>query len=173
MLLRLALPALLAVVLLPASPAIAQQADDATPTVQDWRTGVWRVKAADYYVFIDLDGGHATGEGVRAPITATFEGDSMHIRLEPRGLEGLAQLDLHHADGILMGTLRTPRGSRIIGGRRPVVHLVRTVEADDCTLAQYTDDSWRIAPHKWHCQQALIDYLGARPRYPSAAYEPG
>lgn len=166
------LPALLALALLPAFPATAQQTnDDSTPTVQDWRTGVWRIKAAGYYVFLDLDNLHATAEGVRAPITVTFSEDSMYVRLGARGVEALAQLDLHHAEGILMGTLATPAETRTVGGRRPVVQLVRTLVRGECTLAQYTDDSWRIDPHQWHCQAALNDYLGQRTRYAARAFE--
>lgn len=150
----------------------AAEAEAGPPTVQDWRTGEWRLKIAGYYVFLDLDAGLASAEGVSAPIAAEFGADSMHIRLRVPGVEGLARLDLHHAEGVLMGTLTTPGESRIVGGRRAHRELVRTVAVSGCMLAQYTDDSWRIAPHIWDCQAALNDYLGERTRYAAAAYEP-
>jgi hypothetical protein len=143
------------------------------PTVQDWRTGEWSLLAGGYVGTIDLDDSTATADGVTAPITWTAAGDTLHARLTVPGYEA-GELAVVHAEGRLIGTVIWGGETRPAAGERPSLRVVRTVQPTDaagCTLAQYTDGSWGVAPSASRCHQALDRYVG-RLTYVARIYEP-
>ncbi len=145
----------------------------AAPAVQDWRTGEWSLLAGGYVGTIDLDDSTATVEGVTAPIAWTAAGDTLRARLTVPGYEA-GELAVVHAEGRLIGTVAYGGETRPASGERTSLRVVRTVrpaDAADCTLAQYTDGSWGVAPSASRCHQALDRYAG-RLTYVARTYVP-
>lgn len=140
------------------------------PAVMDWRTGEWDVLAGGYRVVLDLTHEKATAQSVTAPITAVAAGDTLRVRLDVPGYtDGL--LEMVHAEGRMIGTVRYGEEERPASGQRPFLMVVRKVSRSPCTFAQYTDGSWGVTPYNSNCLQSLDNYAGPF-RYVAREYIP-
>lgn len=143
----------------------------AAPTVQDWRSGTWSLLAGGYTGVLDLDASTVEVDGVTAAVTWETAGDTLRVRPAVPGYEG-GLLEVTHAEGRLIGTVSWSGETRPAAGERASLAVVRTVQPADaagCTMAQYTDGSWGVAPASAACHQALDRYAG-RLTYVARAY---
>lgn len=129
------------------------------PVVMDWRTGEWEFLAGGYYVTLDLDASTARLAGIVAPVSATFDGDSMHVRLTVPGYDA-GVLSVEHAEGRMIGTVQWQDSIRPASGQRTGLQVVQRLEQGDCTFALYTDGSWGVSPNTAECHQALDSHAG-------------
>jgi len=129
------------------------------PVVMDWRTGEWEFLAGGYYVTLDLDASTARLAGVVAPVSATFDGDSMHVRLTVPGYDA-GVLSVEHAEGRMIGTVQWQDSIRPASAQRPSLEVVQRLEQGDCTFALFTDGSYGVAPNTAECHQALDSHAG-------------